>query len=53
MRCRSSLLFGVTTTDAGTYAGVLLIAMPFVVLAAAIPAVTAARVDPMVALRAE
>jgi len=52
-RIVSTLLFGVTTTDAGTYAGVLLIAMPFVVLAAAIPAVTAARVDPMVALRAE
>jgi len=44
---------GVTTMDARTYIGVLLLAMPFVVLAAAIPALRAARVDPVVALRAE
>jgi putative ABC transport system permease protein len=52
-RIVANLLFGVTATDARTYAGVLLIAMPFVVLAAALPALRAAHVDPMVALRAE
>jgi len=49
----STILFGVTTTDVSTYAGVLLLAMPFTVLAAAVPAVRAGRVDPMVALRTE
>ena len=52
-RIVANLLFGVTTTDAGTYLGVLLAAMPFIVLAAAVPALRAARVDPMIALRAE
>jgi len=52
-RIIGSLLFGVTPTDASTYFAVLLAAMPFVVIAAAVPALRAARVDPMIALRAE
>jgi putative ABC transport system permease protein len=49
----STMLFGVKATDAITYAAVLLAVTPIVVLAAAIPAWRAARVDPMVALRDE
>ena len=37
--------------DARAYAGVLLLAVPLVVLAAMVPALRAARVDPMIALR--
>ena len=33
-RVVANMLFGVTTTDATTYVGVLVVAMPFVVLAA-------------------
>jgi predicted permease len=52
-RIVSTMLFGVTTTDAATYAGVLVLAMPLVAAASAIPALSAARVDPLVALRAD
>ena len=52
-RIMATMLFGVTSTDLATYFGVLLIAMPLVVAAAAIPALRAARVDPLLALRAE
>jgi putative ABC transport system permease protein len=52
-RVMNSMLFGLRATDAITYAGVLLAVTPIVVLAAAIPAWRAARVDPVVALRNE
>jgi putative ABC transport system permease protein len=52
-RVMNSMLYGLKATDAATYAGVLLAVTPIVVLAAAIPAWRAARVDPAIALRAE
>jgi predicted permease len=52
-RVLNSMLFGLTGTDAATYAGVLLAVTPIVVLAAAVPAWRAAHADPVVALRAE
>jgi len=52
-RMVASMLFGVTATDLGTYAGVLVLGMPFAALAAAIPALRAAHADPLVALRSE
>lgn len=52
-RVVATMLFGVTTTDLPTYAGVLLLAMPLVMTAAAIPALRAASVDPLLALKAE
>jgi ABC-type antimicrobial peptide transport system permease subunit len=52
-RVIASMLFGLGHTDMATYVGVLLLAMPFVVAAAAIPAFQAARTDPILALRAE
>ncbi len=45
------LLFGVTALDVPTYATVLVAAVPLVVLGAALPALRAARVQPMLALR--
>ena len=45
------LLFGITALDVPTYATVIVAAAPLVVLGAALPAVRAARVQPMVALR--
>ena len=45
------MLFGVEAMDTPAYAGVLLVAVPLVVLAAILPALRAARVDPMIALR--
>ena len=52
-RVLSSMLFGLKSTDALTYVLVLAGLMPLVVLAAVIPALRAARVDPMKALRYE
>ncbi len=52
-RVMNSLLYALKPTDAVTYAAVLLAVTPIVVLAAAIPAWRAARVNPVVALRAE
>ena len=52
-RIMATMLFGVTSTDPATYVGVLLVAMPLVVAAAALPALRAARVDPLLALKAE
>jgi len=50
-RVAATMLFGIEPTDAPTYGAVLLVALPLVILAAAVPAVRAARVEPMVALR--
>jgi predicted permease len=47
----SSMLFGIRAVDATAYAAVLLLSVPMIVLAALIPALRAARVDPMAALR--
>jgi putative ABC transport system permease protein len=52
-RVMNSMLYGLKATDAITYASVLLVVTPIVVLAAAIPAWRAARVDPAIALRNE
>jgi putative ABC transport system permease protein len=52
-RVVSTMLFGVTNTDVTTYVGVLLLAMPLVMAAAAVPALRAARVDPLLALKSE
>jgi predicted permease len=48
-----TLLFGVTPFDLSTYAGVLVLLCVVAVLASYVPARRAARVDPIVALRAE
>ena len=53
MRVISSLLFGVTTKDPGTFAAVAIMLAVVALLACYIPARRAARVDPMVALRHE
>jgi predicted permease len=50
-RITTTMLFGITPMDTQAYAGVLLVAIPLVILAAIIPAIKAARVDPMIALR--
>jgi predicted permease len=44
-------LFGVTQADAVTYVLVMLLGIPLVGIAAAVPALRAARVDPLIALR--
>ena len=49
----SSMLFGVKNLDPVTYALVIAIVVPVILLASAIPARRAMRVDPMVALRYE
>jgi putative ABC transport system permease protein len=50
-RIITTMLFGITPTDTQAYAGVLVVALPLVILAAIVPAMRAARVDPMIALR--
>jgi ABC-type antimicrobial peptide transport system permease subunit len=50
-RIMAAMLFGITTADVPTYAGVLLTTVPLVILAAVIPARRAARLDPTIALR--
>jgi ABC-type antimicrobial peptide transport system permease subunit len=50
-RVITTMLFGITPMDTQAYAGVLLVAVPLVILAAIVPAIRAARVDPMIALR--
>lgn len=52
-RVIASFLFGVSSTDPVTYALVLVAAMPVIIAASAIPALRAARMDPMLALRTE
>jgi predicted permease len=52
-RLVSSMLFGIQSTDPQTYATVIAVVLPVVVLAAALPAWRASRVDPAVALRNE
>ena len=52
-RVVSAMLFGLKSTDALTYTAVLVLLLPVVSLTAAMPALRASRVDPMVALRDE
>ena len=52
-RVIESLLFGVTPHDPATFAGVSGVLLTVMLLAAYLPALRAARVDPMVALRTE
>jgi ABC-type antimicrobial peptide transport system permease subunit len=50
-RVIAAMLFGIDTSDIATYAGVLLATLPIVMIAAALPALRAARVDPAATLR--
>lgn len=50
-RVIATMLFGVQPLDTRAYAGVLLLSVPMILLAALVPATRAARVDPTVALR--
>jgi putative ABC transport system permease protein len=50
-RALSGMLFGVTPTDPGTYAGVAVLLVVVALAAGAIPAVRALRIDGVVALR--
>ena len=52
-RLLTSMLFGVTNLDPLTYTLVIALVLPIILLAAAIPAWRASRIDPMVALRHE
>ena len=52
-RWMSSMLFGVSASDPETYAAVFGIALGAALLACAIPALRATRVDPLIALRYE
>jgi putative ABC transport system permease protein len=52
-RAVESVLFGVSTTDGLTFAGVALLLLATALAACAIPAMRASRVDPIVALREE
>jgi putative ABC transport system permease protein len=47
----ASMLFELKTTDAITYIAVLLAVAPVILVAAAIPAWRATRIDPVTALR--
>ena len=52
-RLMRALLYGVSPTDPATFAVVILVLLAVAVLASAVPAMRAARVDPIVALREE
>jgi putative ABC transport system permease protein len=52
-RLLHTMLFGLKSTDALTYIGVVVVVLPITVLAAALPAWRSSRVDPMIALRNE
>jgi putative ABC transport system permease protein len=52
-RILNRLLFGVERTDAVTYASVIVLMLVAALLACAIPAMRAARVNPLSAIRAE
>jgi putative ABC transport system permease protein len=49
----SSLLFGVHTADPATFAVIVLLLMVVSLVACYLPARRAARIDPLIALRAE
>jgi predicted permease len=50
-RVITAMLFGIRPLDTPAYVGVLVVCVPLILLAAVVPALRAARVDPMVALR--
>jgi putative ABC transport system permease protein len=52
-RVLATMLFGLKSTDALTYATVFVVVVPAVLLAALLPALRASRVDPLAALRDE
>jgi predicted permease len=52
-RVLSTMLFGLKATDLSTYVLVLLTVFPLILLAATAPAMRAARIDPIIALREE
>jgi len=52
-RLLRAMLFGLKSTDLVTYLAVIMLVLPVIVLAAALPAWRSSRVDPMVALRNE
>ena len=52
-RVMASLLFEVTTTDPATFAGLSLLLVVIATIACLVPALRAARVDPVTALRCE
>jgi ABC-type antimicrobial peptide transport system permease subunit len=52
-RIIATMLFGTNTHDVIAYAGVLLAMLPAILVAAAIPAIRAAYVDPIGALRTD
>jgi ABC-type antimicrobial peptide transport system permease subunit len=52
-RFLSTLLYGVESTDPATFAGVALVLGSIALLATAVPALRAARIDPATVLRSE